>query len=156
MNKLLVGAIVVVAAVAVIVLIFGTQDLRLTEPQLLPEQTLETVQVPERQLVVQLSEQSSSGIYGAAILTETQEGLLIVLGLDGTPQDVPQPAHIHRNTCENIGEVLHALQFPVNGSSETLLLISMDELLADYPLSINVHKSTAEPQIYVACGNITI
>jgi len=104
--------------------------------------------------VITLSEQNNSGMQGTATITEEDGGLTVVLSLTGAPEGIAQPAHIHHNACENIGGVLYPLEFPVNGFSETRLGITMDELLADMPLSLNVHKSPAEAQVYVACGNL--
>ena len=108
----------------------------------------------DKTVVVTLSEQNDSGMQGTATITEEDGGLTVMLNLTGAPVDIAQPAHIHHNACDNIGGVLYPLEFPMNGFSETRLGITMDELLADMPLSLNVHKSPAEAQIYVACGNL--
>jgi len=119
-----------------------------------------TTQVQEpsqvKQIVVALAERSDSSMSGAAYLVETEEGIWVILDLEGAPRDVAQPAHIHNNKCENIGSVLYPLEFPVNGFSQTLLNVKTDELKAKLPLSINVHKSAEESQTYVACGNIEL
>ena len=42
----------------------------------------------------------------------------------------------------------------MNGSSETDVDVSLDDLaLSSY--AVNVHKSEAEADVYVACGDIT-
>lgn len=154
MSKSLIGVIIAVVVVIVLAVVLGLSGERPGEPGVVSQESPPEQTLPGKQLVVNLAEQNGSGIYGAAILTETQEGLLVVLGLAETPKDTAQPAHIHKNTCENIGGVLYSLESPVNGSSETILSTTIDELLAQAPLSINVHKSAQEPQVYVACGNI--
>ena len=105
-------------------------------------------------LVVQLEPQNDSGISGTATLTDAAEGSEVVISLAGSPLDILQPAHIHLNNCANIGGVEYPLNFPLNGRSETMLDVSVDEILVNLPLSINVHKSVAEASVYVACGDI--
>ncbi|MCH8986716.1 hypothetical protein IIA94_00915 [Patescibacteria group bacterium] len=105
---------------------------------------------------VNLQEQNESGESGTAVITEVGGRIRVVLSLTGAPEDVVQPAHIHMNSCANLGGVEYPLEFPTNGSSETMLEISMAELQAGLPLSVNVHKSPEEAGVYVACGNIVL
>ena len=67
----------------------------------------------------------------------------------------PQPAHIHEGTCDDLNpEPAFPLQDVVDGRSETDLDITLDDLaLSTY--AVNVHKSAAESDLYVACGDIT-
>jgi plastocyanin len=67
---------------------------------------------------------------------------------------VPQPAHIHLATCTKIGGVKYPLTNIENGSSVTTLAVSIDDLLKDLPLAVNVHKSATAATVYVACGDI--
>lgn len=107
-----------------------------------------------KEFVVQLQTQNNSGITGTATFTEMEEGSMVVLDVTGSLLDVVQPAHIHLNNCANIGGVKYPLSFPVNGHSETMLDVSIAEILAGLPLSVNVHKSAVEASVYVACGDI--
>jgi len=108
------------------------------------------------EIVVVLREQNGSGESGTATITETEGGVRVVLSLTGVPEGVVQPAHIHLNSCADIAGVQYPLTSSVNGSSETTLEVSMDELQGGLPLSVNVHKSAAEASVYVACGDITL
>lgn len=67
----------------------------------------------------------------------------------------PQPAHIHEGTCADLNpQPAFPLQDVVNGSSETDVNISLDDLtISSY--AVNVHKSAEEVDTYVACGDIT-
>ncbi len=153
MNKLLVAGIIVLVVLLGLWIIMAVRDIAPTpvkeQGEILDSQEKEPIQ-----RTIDLSEQNNSGVSGFAYLVGTPDGPWVVLDLEGAPENAAQPAHIHQSTCEEIGGVLHALEFPVNGFSQTLLPVSLEELMANSPLSINIHKSTEEPQLYVACGNI--
>ncbi|MEX1997824.1 MAG: CHRD domain-containing protein [Candidatus Andersenbacteria bacterium] len=104
--------------------------------------------------VVALGAQNDSGMSGVATLTDMNGSTLVALDLAGAPEGVAQPAHIHTGSCADIGGVVYPLEFPVNGISETLLSVSLDTILADLPLALNVHKSPEEANVYVACGDL--
>ena len=105
---------------------------------------------------VKLDTVNNSGEFGTATLVAEGTGTNVSLNLSGSPQDITQPAHIHIGSCPGIEAVKYPLNFPVNGLSETLLDVSLDQLLSELPLAINVHKSPQEANIYVACGNIAL
>ena len=104
--------------------------------------------------VVVLDPQNDSGEMGTASLTPVDGKTKVILKLSGAPKDMSQPAHIHTGTCAAIGAVKYPLTFPKNGESETVLDISLDRLLDELPLAVNVHKSPQEAGIYYSCGNI--
>lgn len=106
--------------------------------------------------IVLLSEQNDSGQSGTATLVEDADGNVVVtLSMTGGEFTEPQPAHIHVGSCPNPGAVQYPLNNVMDGTSETVLDVTMDELLAssDY-LAINVHKSAAEASVYTACGDL--
>lgn len=105
-------------------------------------------------MVVALSAQNDSGMSGSATLTGMNGSTLVELELTGAPAGVAQPAHIHTGSCVDIGGVVYPLKFPVDGTSETTLDVSLDAILAQLPLALNVHKSPEEANIYVACGDL--
>lgn len=123
-----------------------------------PTQSPQTEEAMEEtsEVVVNLAEQNDSGEYGTATLTEVDGKVHVVLSLTGAPQGVTQPAHIHLASCANIGGVVYPLTFPVNGVSETTLDVTLDGLLEQLPLALNVHKSATEADVYVACGDIVL
>lgn len=107
-----------------------------------------------RTLTIRLDQQNNSGETGIAVLTDIGGKTQVELRLTGAPVDVLQPAHIHTGTCATITGVKYPLVFPMNGSSITVLELSLDSLLAELPLAINVHKSAMEAGVYYACGDI--
>ena len=105
-------------------------------------------------VVVALSAQNNSGMNGTATLTSMGGSTLVELALTGATTDIVQPAHIHTGSCATIGGVVYPLEFPVNGVSATTLNVSLEAILAQLPLALNVHKSVEEASVYVACGDL--
>lgn len=104
---------------------------------------------------VLLKTQNNSGIEGLAKFSEMEGKLKIDIQLTGVPSDTPRPAHIHVGSCPNPGAVKYPLTNVVNGKSETILSVLASQLVKELPLAVNVHKSSKEAQVYVACGDIT-
>jgi hypothetical protein len=104
---------------------------------------------------VALQEQNGSGQSGTATLTVNNDGSLHVsIQLSGGSAQ-PQPAHIHEGSCADLNpQPAFPLTNVVDGSSETDVQVSLDDLALD-SYAINVHKSEAEADTYVACGDIT-
>jgi len=113
-----------------------------------------TVSMPVPATETDLSPQNNSGQQGKAVLSSVDNKTKVVLTISGGPAGVAQPAHIHLNSCANIGSVKYPLNPVVNGQSETILNVSLGEILDQLPLAINVHKSAAQASIYVACGDL--
>lgn len=114
---------------------------------------------PSRQsmvMTIQLAAQNKSGEQGTAMLEEVNGKVKVTINLSGEPKGVSQPAHIHVGACPNPGTVKYPLSNVVNGKSETMLTISVDEIMQGLPLplAVNVHKSGSDLKTYVACGNI--
>jgi len=107
----------------------------------------------KKELVIGLLEQNDSGESGTATLTESDGQTTVVIDLDGTPADIAQPAHIHAGSCTELGGVDYPLTNVVNGSSQTTVDVSFEQLAKELPLAINVHKSGPEIGVYVSCGD---
>lgn len=106
---------------------------------------------------VTLSEQNESGQEGGVLLTEVDGKTRVVLTLNAQPDGTEQPAHIHLGVCPNPGAVLYPLNPVIDGRSETVLNTGLADLLnTSSQLSINVHKSAEESNVYLACGDIDI
>lgn len=106
-------------------------------------------------LVFSLSEQNNSGESGTATITpvsDTQSKVSVTLS--GASAGVPQPMHIHVGSCPTPAGVKYPLTNAVNGTSETVLDVTVAALKAQAPLALNVHKSTAEVSAFVSCGNL--
>lgn len=107
-----------------------------------------------RTVTVQLEEQGGSGRRGMAVLTEIRGKVKVVMNLSGPSGGILRPAHIHTGSCTDIGGVKYPLSSLDEGASQTDLDMSLDQLLTQLPLAINIHKSPEEPSIYLACGDI--
>ena len=107
-------------------------------------------------LVISLSAQNNSEQSGTAtLMAQTNAQTKVVILVDDWKPGVAQPAHIHVGSCPTPGAVKYSLNNVVNGRSETMVNVTMDVLLKGLPLAVNVHKSAAESNVYVSCGNIT-
>lgn len=105
-------------------------------------------------LGIAVLEQNASNTRGGASLIENGEQTTVTLTMQ-TDSDVAMPAHIHKGTCPNPGEVVYPLEPVVNGTSTTTIDATIEELVAS-PMAVNVHKSADEANVYVACGDIVI
>lgn len=114
----------------------------------------ETATSSNKTLHITLNEQNMSGQGGKVVITEVDGKAKVIVNITGKPSSVEQPAHIHLGSCTAIGAVKYPLTNVGKGASQTMLDVSIDQLVAELPLSINVHKSAAEASVYVACGNI--
>jgi hypothetical protein len=121
-----------------------------------PDTTLDdpNMMTENESIVISLAEQSSSGQTGTASLEEVDGKVIVSLTMVGTPSTVAQPAHIHVGSCPTPGAVQYPLTDVVDGSSITTLDVTLDEIRGQLPLAINVHKSSAEANVYTSCGDI--
>lgn len=115
---------------------------------------VEEKQAPQK-LVVAFGMQNNSGQIGNAVFHERDGKVFVEVDVFNAPKDTPQPAHVHEGSCPNPGAVKYSLTSVVNGQSETTLDVSLEDILASLPLSVNVHKSTKEAGTYVSCGIIS-
>src|SRR6266540_5337153 len=116
------------------------------------------VQEAPKTITVDLAEENESVQFGTATLTPNADGTFDVAIELSQRGDAPQPAHIHEGTCPDVGDVAAPLNDVVGGASTTEnVALSLEDLLrTDSPgYAINVHKSAAESDVYVACGDIT-
>jgi hypothetical protein len=109
---------------------------------------------PSAPLVIKLLEQNKSGEAGTASLSDTAGGLVVVLHLTGGNAEGPQPAHIHAGTCDKLDKVIHPLTPVVKGDSTTTIPGTTIADLEKGTFAVNVHHSTTDLALYVACGNI--
>lgn len=106
-------------------------------------------------LTIKLEAQNNSGESGTATLTPEGDKTKVVVEMMNAPAGVAQPMHIHAGTCANLDKApkwkLEALK---DGRSTTVVPASLDTITKE-KTAINVHKSAAEVQVYVACGDIS-
>jgi Cu/Zn superoxide dismutase len=105
------------------------------------------------EVTVDLAEQNGSGESGTVTLTADGEKTKVVIALENPPA-VPQPAHIHKGSCEDLDpSPAYGLTNVVDGNSSSNVDVSLDKL-RDGAFAVNVHESGAELDVYVACGDI--
>jgi hypothetical protein len=103
---------------------------------------------------VRLEAQNNSGQTGSATLIPEGNKTKVVIEILNAPTGVAQPAHIHPGRCDNLDKAPKwPLEAVIDGRSVSLVPASIDTILADRT-AINIHKSAAEVQVYVSCGNI--
>lgn len=105
------------------------------------------------ELRLQLVEQASSGQAGTATFTSLGDGRTRIMLELTNPPDVPQPAHVHSGSCDDLGDPVVALSSVAAGRSETEAQMSLEQL-AQGDLVIHAHKSEAEYDVSVACAPI--
>ncbi len=112
-----------------------------------------------------LSEKDAPGISGSVEFAERRDGsVLATLSLTGTPEGGMHPAHIHKNSASEGGDI--AVTFtPVDGGSGTSLTsirVADDgtpfnyQVVNTYDGYVNVHLSADQLDVIVAQGNIGI
>ena len=78
----------------------------------------------------------------------------VILTVSDAPRGVSMPAHIHSGSCASLGAVKYPLTNVVGGTSVTTIDASILQLKLALPLAVNIHKSVAEPGVYVACADL--
>jgi LPXTG-motif cell wall-anchored protein len=106
----------------------------------------------QQSVTIDLTDQNDSGQSGLAVLTPEGAGTKVVVTLSNAPG--PHPAHIHDGSCTTPGEVVFPLASVASGRSETMVAVSIDDILRA-PHAINIYKSPQESPVYTACGDIT-
>jgi len=118
----------------------------------------EEVEQASRSIAFPISAQNSSGESGFVTIAEAEGKTRVVIDLGDVSADVLQPAHVHRGSCVELGEVKYPLaevqKAQMGPISETVLDVPFEQLMSELPLAINVHKSQKESGIYVACGDV--
>jgi hypothetical protein len=91
---------------------------------------------------------------GVAVLERYPDFSAVAVRIAPGPAGVPQPIHIHKGTCANLGPVAFALRDVDGGVSHTVLrdVPLVDLQTGNY--AIAVQQSEDEPNVYVACGDI--
>ena len=105
-------------------------------------------------VTVTMNAQNGSGEDGSATLTQTADGVVVLITLKNAPA-ADQPAHIHPGTCANLTPApKYPLTNVANGMSRTIVKGVTLQQLTSGTFAINVHKSTADLGTYVSCGDI--
>lgn len=147
-------AILVIIAIAVVWAIFWGSKKPKTEAEMVPATPSAQV-APVEPISIKLVEQNKSGETGVVDISPVEGKTKVMITITGKKSTVPQPAHIHGGMCPKPDAIKYALSDVVGGLSETILDVSMEDLLKQGQLAVNVHKSAAEAAVYVSCGDIT-
>lgn len=124
-----------------------------TSPSSTPPQSAQEESAPP--MAVDLAELNDSGVNATATLEDVNGQVKVTVTLDGASEDaVPHPAHIHIGTCPDPGAVKYPLNDVINGTSETMLGISLADLKQQGTLAVNVHESAQDMKTYLACGDL--
>jgi hypothetical protein len=108
----------------------------------------------DEEATVSLAEQNGSGQSGEVVLSRVDDSKTRVEISVSNPGTEPQPAHIHKGSCEDLDpNPAYGLENVVDGSSSSEVEVSLDEL-TDGAFAVNVHKSGSDLEVYVACGDI--
>ena len=112
-------------------------------------------QSADKPVVMSLNPEAAPGQTGTATLTAEGSSTRIILEVTPrSPEDEPQPVHIHFGTCgPNLGSVHYPLEDVSQGKSETLVEALLTSL-QDGNHVINLHKSYDEIRVYTACESI--
>lgn len=135
--------------IAILVVIAGVAAYMFLPKQRAPEKVV-LPPAPETEVTLYLRGAQE----GIAKIAQVNGFAQVQYGLADSPEGAVQPALIHAGTCDNLGDVKHLLELPVDGVSTTDLDVSLAELQAEFPLALNVRKSLDDIGVSVACVNI--
>jgi hypothetical protein len=107
------------------------------------------------EVVVTLDEQNGSAVSGTATLSAEGDRTRVVLELQtksAAPGAQPQPAHIHKGSCEKLDPTpAYGLTDVQAGKSTSTVNAKLSDL-RNGDFAINVHESAENIEKYVACG----
>jgi hypothetical protein len=118
---------------------------------------MEAVEEGARQTVVidlLAVDEDTTNQFGTAELMEVDGQTQVIISVNTASIDTPQPAHIHQGVCPGIGAIAYPLTNVVDGESTTMIDVSLEDLMAQSPLAINLHRSAEEISVYTSCGDI--
>ncbi|HME80912.1 MAG TPA: hypothetical protein VKF82_02435 [Candidatus Eremiobacteraceae bacterium] len=90
---------------------------------------------------------------GTVTLVPMGEKTKVTISLTGEPEGAIEPSHFHKGNCAHPGAVTYPLTDVVAGSSVTVVNAPISKL-AIAGDSVNVHKSAAQLNVYMACADL--
>lgn len=111
--------------------------------------------MPVRKLVAIMGALNGSNQGGSAEITEENGKTTVTVMVTDEPAGATEPAHIHAGACPNPGDVVWSLNAIVDGKSVTTLDVPLADMIAKFPIAINVHKSSTDIATYQSCGNLS-
>lgn len=111
--------------------------------------------VPQK-VTYNLAAQNNSGETGTITITPTADGKGSIVLVETKGQGaLPQPVHVHHGPCALlVATPTYPLKTLEAGKSETTLAAVPVTELTNGQYAINVHKSTTEGNVYVACVDL--
>jgi hypothetical protein len=103
---------------------------------------------------VSLFARNDSGQSGLAIFSRIAEKTKISIRISNPQVIELQPAKIVIGSCLDPGPAKHILNNLVNGVSQTIIGVSLDQLKEDLPLAVMISKSNQDSAIVTSCGLI--
>jgi hypothetical protein len=90
---------------------------------------------------------------GTITFTPSGEKTRVVISITGEPAGAIEPSHIHKGVCGHPGSVIYPLTDVVAGHSTTVVNAPISKVVVAGD-SVNIHKSAAQLNQYMACGNL--
>ena len=78
----------------------------------------------------------------------------VTIALTNEPIGAIEPAHVHVGNCAHPGGVIYPLTNVIAGHSVTVVNAPLSKVQVTGN-SVNVHKSAAQLNLYMACANLT-
>ena len=104
-------------------------------------------------MIMKIASVGQSKVTGEATFTPKGEQTEVSITLTGHEKGAIYPVHIHVGGCP-AGVIRYPLTSFIDGKSVSFVSASIARLWKELPLSINVHKSAADLQTIIACGEL--
>ncbi len=149
----------VTALVIVTVLVAGFFLIRTFTGEREPE-LIERIGPPQNDLgpadlldttLIDLFEVNESGRGGFATIDDYDNEVQVVIQLIGD-SEVNRPANLRSGSCNSPGDIINDLNDVINGRSETMFSLSVDEITGGSSFMIAVFESESESETMIACG----
>ena len=103
---------------------------------------------------IPLAEVNGSGVTGEAMAMHSDDAVVMVIDVEGLPEEGEYAVHIHEGTCAEGGPVAEPLN-PImglgDGTGTSTTTLEPDAIPEDEPHFIQVHGEGGTP---IACGDI--
>lgn len=109
-------------------------------------------------VTVEMEEYDGSGISGTAVLTDSPDGVIVDITLEGNLVGA-HPSHFHEGDCSTMDPLVPIYPLADIGADGKSVTTVPDITLAEItsvPFVINVHESLAALPVIVSCGNVPV
>lgn len=105
-------------------------------------------------IIVSLPSLNFSEQAGRAYVSDESGKTKVTIDISPWTAGVVQPASIRAGTCASIGAVRYPLNNVVDGKSETVIAPATHFIHGLGDSVVVIGKSSKEPEVFVACGNL--